>query len=446
LRLPDLLCVKTGLRVEVRAKSDLKIKMSDAPNNPDRAWDAGLRADDLVAFIACFDSESGPMAADEATFFSVHALRASVGGSKLGPPKSASEGSERDREWPAIIPSRDGVVEQVRTGPEEIQGGKLVVLMDEENDRRPPRRQTYTLNGKNAYVCPGDRFRGKASIIAGLPPALARLQDYCAHTYDPLAALDSPNDVDRYSAAKAVPYRQDLGAQAVGRLETLIRQEVGSRVALEAAGAAAAMGSVTGQDYIRGLLTAGHLAALRMEAIFILTELRTPFALDELRRVADGQSLTGNEFRQAAVWGIGKSGHRSYHDLLRYIDDDDENVALHAIAAFGTDTPGIVVDELVRRLDRNAPRLAAAASEVLRLVGGEYVLKAVAAAARLQPECEEWALGTLGRLDPDLVRKHLAGNPLLERVAPLLCVFGDDNWLNTGERPASLAFLLAQYL
>ena len=41
LRLPDLLCVKTGMRVEVRAKSDLMIRMSDAPNNPERAWDAG---------------------------------------------------------------------------------------------------------------------------------------------------------------------------------------------------------------------------------------------------------------------------------------------------------------------------------------------------------------------------------------------------------------------
>ena len=36
LRLPDLLCVKTGMRAEVRAKSDLKIRMSDAPANPDR--------------------------------------------------------------------------------------------------------------------------------------------------------------------------------------------------------------------------------------------------------------------------------------------------------------------------------------------------------------------------------------------------------------------------
>src|ERR1017187_8277412 len=43
LRLPDVLCVRTGLRIEVRAKSDLKIRMSDAPTNPARTWDAGLR-------------------------------------------------------------------------------------------------------------------------------------------------------------------------------------------------------------------------------------------------------------------------------------------------------------------------------------------------------------------------------------------------------------------
>src|SRR6266852_5893227 len=46
LRLPDVLCVRTGLRLEVRAKSDLKIRMSDAPGNPDRRWDVGMRDED----------------------------------------------------------------------------------------------------------------------------------------------------------------------------------------------------------------------------------------------------------------------------------------------------------------------------------------------------------------------------------------------------------------
>jgi hypothetical protein len=48
LRLPNILCVRTGLRVEVRAKSDLQIRMSDAPGNPDRRWDVGMRDEDLA--------------------------------------------------------------------------------------------------------------------------------------------------------------------------------------------------------------------------------------------------------------------------------------------------------------------------------------------------------------------------------------------------------------
>ena len=69
LRLPDLLCVKTGMRAEVRAKTDLKIRMSDAPANLDRVWDAGLRDDDIVAVITCFDRDDGPEPADDAVYF-----------------------------------------------------------------------------------------------------------------------------------------------------------------------------------------------------------------------------------------------------------------------------------------------------------------------------------------------------------------------------------------
>ena len=105
LRLPDLLCVRTGTRFEVRAKSELRIRMSDAPDNPDRVWDAGLRNEDIVALIACTDNGNGPVPAEKPVYFSVRDLRESVGSSRLGSPKSASEGAERDREWPATVPT-----------------------------------------------------------------------------------------------------------------------------------------------------------------------------------------------------------------------------------------------------------------------------------------------------------------------------------------------------
>ena len=161
LRLPDLLCVRTGLRVEVRAKSDLKIRMSDAPNNPERTWDAGLRDEDVVALIACSDGPDGsPVPANHAVYFSVEALRASAGSSRLGPPKSASEGAERDRTWPAIVPSRSGVVTTA-------DQNRLVVTM--QGVGLVPRNQSYSLLGKHSYFVAGDNFQADVTILSRCP-------------------------------------------------------------------------------------------------------------------------------------------------------------------------------------------------------------------------------------------------------------------------------------
>jgi hypothetical protein len=114
LRLPDLLCVRTGLRVEVRAKSKLTIKMSDAPTKPDRRWNSGLVPEDMIAFVLIREAEDGTLhAADNAELFKVERLIATEANSKLGPPKSASEGAERDREWPSTVATRNGVVQAV---------------------------------------------------------------------------------------------------------------------------------------------------------------------------------------------------------------------------------------------------------------------------------------------------------------------------------------------
>ena len=233
LRLPDLLCVKTGMRVEVRAKTDLKIRMSDAPANPDRVWDVGLRDDDIVALITCFDTTDGPEPADDAVYFTVGALRASVDNSRLGPPKSASEGAERDRTWPAIVPSRNGTVL-------EVSDERLIVQMNASSDR-PPRRQTYRLRGKSVYVAPGDTFRAQSTILAGEPPTVADLSAFLPRRYAPLDDLQADNDVDRYAAVKALRFREDPRNQVVTALEDLIRREPEARVALEAAGSAAAL-------------------------------------------------------------------------------------------------------------------------------------------------------------------------------------------------------------
>jgi hypothetical protein len=436
LRLPDLLCVRTGLRVEVRAKSDLKIRMSDAPKNPERRWDSGLRDDDIIAFVAIQGEGTSVRAADEAVFFGVDVLRGSEDQSILGRPKSPDEGAERDRTWPAIIPSRNGIVINVN---EE----KLLVVMG--GDGQPERRQTYTLAGKRPYVRVGDRFKAEISILAGAPSRLAVLQDFRERKYDPLNDLQADQAVDRYAAVKALRYRPDLRSRSVAALEAfLTRQgEEDGRVALEAAASAAAIGSRLGEERIIEVVRGDGQQDLRMESVLILTELGTDFARGELLRLASRTDLEGDELRQAAVWGLGKVGFRAYEDLLPFIDDPAENVALHAIIGFGADTPESVIRKLVADLGSASVRRAAAASEVLRILGSETVIGMLIEGAT---SGSDWALATLGRLPPTLVRPRVEGTSLLARLYPMLLLGEGANWLASQDRVTDIAFLTKQSL
>ena len=431
LRLPDVLCVRTGLRVEVRAKSDLKVRMSDAPTNCDRRWDVGLRADDVVAFVPCDGGGKKIRAVGAPVFFLVGDLRASVRRTKLGPPKSASEGAERDREWKSTVPSQDGEVLQVTKD-------KIVAQLESG------RRQTYRLGGKAPYVRAGDRFKGGVSIIAGVVARLAPLAAARVRKWDPVRTLKAPDAVDRYAAAKAIPYRSTGGLQAGRALLTGIKGEKDDRVALEMAASAARLQAAGGFEHVVGTVWNQERGDLRMEAVLILCELATTEAAKELKRIATAAEFAGDELRRAATWGLGKAGCRAYADLVDLLGDGDDALALHAIAAFGPDTPTGVVESLVEELRRGGVRERPAASEALRLIGSEAVLHALISTLRGGDGPRAWILATLGRLDAVTVRSALAGDSLLAEVEPLLALGPAENWLAAAEIAADLRFLLLQ--
>jgi hypothetical protein len=438
LRLPDIQCVRTGLRVEVRAKTDLKIRMSDAPANPDRRWNTGLRDEDLCAFIACADENGTPTPAAEAVFFSVSDLKSTEGTSELGPPKSASEGAERDRTWPSIVPSRSGSVEF-------IDKAIIRVTMDADGNRQP-RSQTYQLRGKTPYAAAGERFTGEASIIAGSPRRRVNLQAYRDNKYDPLAELASNNAVDRYAAVKSLPHRPDLKKDAVSEIEKRLDVETDDRVLLEAAGAGSVLGSAKARDRIETFIWEQERPDLRMEAILILTELRSASAPELLKRVATDARFADDEIRQAAVWGLGKAGVKQYGELVAFIGDDDRDVALHAIAGFGTETSAPVIDALIAELVRSDPKRAPAASEALRNIGSDTALTRLIAAARANAGRDGWILATLGRLSAEKVRAALRGDALLDRLAPILLLSKGANWISDDTVDIDLKFLLKQNL
>ena len=53
IRVPDILCVDNGIRIESRAKTKLEISMSHSASDPDRGWDYGMKENDYVAIVIC---------------------------------------------------------------------------------------------------------------------------------------------------------------------------------------------------------------------------------------------------------------------------------------------------------------------------------------------------------------------------------------------------------
>jgi len=439
LRLPDLLCVQTGLRVEVRAKASLEIRMSHAPNNAERHWDAGLRPEDVIALVPCRDVEGMPEIAGAPAYFGVDMLRASVDAKQLSALKAASEGSEQYLTWPSIVSSRPGRVLWCDSERLAVEWG---------GDGGPLRRYTYTLRGKRSYVAAGQGFAANTAILAGTPTGFADLTPYCNQRYQPLDALRSANIIDRYSAAKAIAFRPDLGDAARPVLEAMLNKEKDGRLALEIAGTASSLGVQAGLDHIHQALWNGEEAQLRMEAALIATEIgirsgREGIATLLAEVAGNRRSFQGDEVRQAAAWGLGRAGIRRYDLLLDLLTDEEEDVALQAIAAFGSDTQEPVVRELVTRLGNRSLRGAAAASETLRIIGGPVVLRLLIEAARQQHHGRPWVLATIGRLPAESVRAALAGDALLAEVEPLLLV-SSGSWLSPENTATSLGFLLKQ--
>jgi HEAT repeat protein len=288
----------------------------------------------------------------------------------------------------------------------------------------------------------GSAFKAHVNILAGAPQSLADLAPYLDVHYDPITRTTSNDPLDRYAGAKALRFRPDLNSQAPQVLAALLALESEPRVALEASGSAASFDMDEGYRALSATLNNEERVDLSMEAILILTELRTPQACEYLSQSA--KDFT-DERRQAAIWGLGKAGAKSYVELLPYIADDDEEVAMHAIAAFGDDTPKIVLDRLVAILRQNDVRRSAAASEALRVIASPVALECLIAGLQ---GCEnsDWIVATIGRMPPTLVRERLNGTPLLASVQPMLLVAHGASWLATDDAVTDMAFLLKQTL
>lgn len=438
LRLPDLLCVRTGLRVEVRAKSKLAIKMSDAPDNPDRRWNSGLAPEDVIAFVLIREAEDGTIqAANSAEFFTVESLIATVAHSKLGPPKSASEGAERDREWPSTVATSDGEVQ-------EVDNTRLRTTL------ATGRNQTYQLRGKTAYFAVGDEFLGDSQFLAGLPAAKANLPDPEQVQWNPRDMLDSESAIDRFVAVKALGV---VGCEAdLPAITAIADANPEGRVALEAAASLVRLGDDHGLELLRNAIANPRVEYLRMESTLALSEFRgtelSQRCAELLAEYAGNAAFAGDEIRQAAIWGLGKDGLRDYVHLLDFLDLPSDEERVHAVCAFGPDVGTGIVDALITVLTNPD-------SSERKTAGVSYILAKIVPTALSIPRLftvrnhnstrtRNWVIATLGQMNPAAVRQHLTDATVTAQLEPIQLISAETNWTRSEQIGEMLDFVRKQ--
>ncbi len=118
VRVPDILCVKCGKRVESRAKTKLQITMSHSIASPERGWDFGLNDEDFIALVSCKKAGEDPtdwQASDLVQYIQVSYLRKVFRDKKVitERPKGVEEGFETRISWPCAVASCDGTVVEI---------------------------------------------------------------------------------------------------------------------------------------------------------------------------------------------------------------------------------------------------------------------------------------------------------------------------------------------
>jgi hypothetical protein len=203
IRVPDLLCVDCGRRIESRGKTSLEMSMSHSLSDPERSWDFGLDDDDMVAFVACRKVGDKPInwqAAEFVQYVSVGELRAAQRDDKaiLVRPKGAEEGFESRVNWPATIAKASGVV--VSVTPDRIQY------------KRQPDNRTISppLSRKGLFLTPlvnvGEIISEYQFIAAVVPVSRIFPCNKITSEAHYLGLLSNPALSKRYASAKALSF------------------------------------------------------------------------------------------------------------------------------------------------------------------------------------------------------------------------------------------------
>ena len=326
IRVPDILCVDNGIRVESRAKTKLEISMSHSSSDPDRGWDFGMKETDYVAIVICEKNGSEPVdwiADNLVQFISIKALREAEKEQKLifVKPKGAEEGFEARINWPACIATSKGeIIEIDKTIKYRTEEGRIKWV-------------GLTKGGKrlSPLVKIGDKVQPN-QILASVVNISQTIPDTIVNSNFFLANLSSLILSERYAAAKALSYFNEKKVIS-SLLNKLTDKDEHIYVKLEVAASLCRLGA-DGYTFIRECLKDTYLQNI-LEAVIVLAEIKTDTANKILCNVLLDESFDP-EIRAGAAWGLGEQQNKSaLTSLIASFNSIDKNVKIEAARALG---------------------------------------------------------------------------------------------------------------
>lgn len=327
IRVPDILCVDNGIRIESRAKTKLEISMSHSTSDPERGWDFGMKDNDYVALVVCekFGEKPIDWKADHLVqFISIKELREAE---KQGQvifikAKGAQEGFEARINWPAGLASSEGTVTEIgNTVKYKTVGGRTNFVR-------------LTKGGKTLFplVKVGDKVFPN-QILASVIKAQQTIPTAKVNADFFLTNLSSLTLSDRYAAAKALSYFNEK--KVITALQAKLADDAEHiYVKLEAAASLSRFGSDDGYNFIKVCLKDNYHQNV-LESVIVLAEIKTDTACKLLCDILLDENFDA-EIRAGAAWGLGEQQNKSALTAIvnsfNYVDTNIKIEAARALA------------------------------------------------------------------------------------------------------------------
>ncbi|TDE95073.1 HEAT repeat domain-containing protein [Occultella glacieicola] len=392
LRLADLLCIRCGRRFESKGKTKLEFKLSHSGRTPGREWWAGMRQEDVFAFVRVRVTEHGPDVGQVA-YVTRQALHDAEPSLREGMRKAIADGAESDVSWPTTVPTQGGEVLDV-----DASNKTVVVLKDSG------RRQTYKGTHWAAFYPlrgVGEHFEAGDVLATCVEPA----EVTCAgDVWDWRADLVASDQDLSFPSVKAARF---LGPEQVADELRAIQAHTANdwRLRLEAAASLAPVDERATVYLLDRAMDSSAKEGEQMEAVFTLSELDTVAAVRALEAIVSATGKVQSEVRAAAAWGLGLGARPSLDPLLPLVSDDDNVVALHAAAAMPDVLPSSIVDALLAAVTDGSVREATSAAHLLARHGHARTLLGVL--NQMSVEVYLISLLAIGDTDPAEVNRML---------------------------------------